>query len=86
MPNGRFVRVALTALATSLCFGLLLTASPATNPAAAQHVCMSDAMRLCPQFIPNRSRITACMIRKRASLTGACRAYFYRGKKSRKRH
>jgi hypothetical protein len=31
-------------------------------------------MRLCNEFVPDVAKITACMIRKRASVSPACRA------------
>lgn len=41
--------------------------------AEAQQMCSGDAFRLCSSEIPDVSRITACMIRQRASLSGGCR-------------
>jgi len=41
--------------------------------AEAQQMCTSDAFRLCSSEIPNISKITACMIRQRASLSSGCR-------------
>jgi hypothetical protein len=51
-------------------------------PAAAQgtpeqqQACQPDAMRLCSEFIPDIPKITACMAKKRTSLSPACRAVF----------
>jgi hypothetical protein len=53
-----------------------------TAPAAAQgtpqqqQACTPDVMRLCNEFIPDVAKITACMARKRASVSAACRAAF----------
>jgi predicted lysophospholipase L1 biosynthesis ABC-type transport system permease subunit len=41
--------------------------------AEAQQMCSGDAFRLCASEIPNIPAITACMIRKRASLSPSCR-------------
>ena len=37
-------------------------------------MCTGDAFRLCGSEIPNIERITACMIKQRASLSTGCRA------------
>jgi hypothetical protein len=41
-----------------------------------QQACSGDAQRLCGEFIPDVQKITACMAKKRAQLTPACRAAF----------
>jgi hypothetical protein len=40
--------------------------------AEARAACTGDAMRLCSQYIPSRSRITACLSRNRGSLSPGC--------------
>jgi hypothetical protein len=62
-------------LAATLAFGMLTTASYAHTPEQEQ-MCTGDAMRLCSSEIPNVDRITACMIRQRASLSEGCKAVF----------
>jgi hypothetical protein len=42
--------------------------------AEAQQMCTGDAFRLCGSEIPNVSRITACMVKQRASLSAGCRS------------
>ncbi len=42
--------------------------------AEAQQMCTGDAFRLCSSEIPNVSKITACMIKQRSSLSAGCRA------------
>ena len=42
------------------------------NMAEARAACTGDAMRLCSQYIPSRSRITACLSRNRGSLSPGC--------------
>ena len=37
-------------------------------------MCTGDAFRLCSSEIPNISKITACMMKQRASLSSGCRA------------
>jgi hypothetical protein len=41
-----------------------------------KRACTPDVYRLCPGEIPNPAAITACLRRKRASLSEACRAVF----------
>jgi len=53
----------------------LATARPiaAQGTAEARQACTPDAMRLCSEFIPDAERVKACMLRKRAQLSPACR-------------
>jgi hypothetical protein len=37
-----------------------------------QQACTPDAMRLCQQFIPDRAKVTACMMRSRRQLSQEC--------------
>jgi hypothetical protein len=41
--------------------------------AEAQQMCTGDAFRLCSSEIPNVSRVTTCMMQRRASLSAGCR-------------
>ena len=61
--------------ATAIAFAMLTTSSQAYTPEQEQ-MCTGDAMRLCSSEIPNVDRITACMIRQRASLSEGCKAVF----------
>ena len=61
--------------ATALAFAMLTTASQAYTPEQEQ-MCTGDAMRLCSSEIPDVDRVTACMIRQRASLSEGCKAVF----------
>jgi hypothetical protein len=47
--------------------------------AEAQRQCTGDAFRLCSSEIPNISRITACMVRNRSSLSSGCRIELDKG-------
>jgi hypothetical protein len=50
----------------------LPTAGYAFSPEA-QQMCTGDAFRLCSSEIPDISRITACMMKQRGSLSSRCR-------------
>jgi hypothetical protein len=50
-----------------------------------QQACTPDAFRLCGPEIPDVDRITACMIRNKAQLSPACRAFFRAGPEARER-
>ena len=60
-----------------LVFAASLTAVSSTSSfafsAEAQQMCTGDAFRLCSSEIPNIPKITACMMRQRASLSSGCR-------------
>ncbi|MDI1267209.1 MAG: hypothetical protein PS018_28510 [bacterium] len=65
--------------------GLLLAAVIAVSmfPAAGQaytpeqeQACTGDAFRLCSSEIPDVSRVTACMVARKAQLSPGCRAHF----------
>lgn len=62
-------------IAATLAFGMLTTVSQAHTPEQEQ-MCAGDAMRLCGAEIPDVDRVTACMIRQRASLSDGCKAVF----------
>lgn len=38
--------------------------------------CMGDALRLCPQYIPNKDQIRRCLLAQRTSLSAGCRPVF----------
>jgi len=64
------------AVASTLALGALTTAAYA-HTAEQEQLCTGDAMRLCSSEIPDVSRVTACMIQKRAQLSEACKSVFY---------
>jgi hypothetical protein len=63
--------------------GVLLAVTLFAWPAAGwaytaeqQQACTPDAFRLCGSEIPDVSRVAACMARRQAELSPACRVYF----------
>jgi hypothetical protein len=64
-------RIGLT-IALSAALAAASTASHAFS-AEAQQMCTGDAFRLCSSEIPNIPAITACMMKKKASLSTGCR-------------
>lgn len=53
----------------------LAKAAPLATPEQ-KRACTPDVYRLCAGEIPNASAITACLRRKKGSLSDACRAVF----------
>jgi hypothetical protein len=66
-------RQAALVLAFAASISALSSTSSFAFSAEAQQMCTGDAMRLCSSEIPNVSKITACMIKQRASLSSGCR-------------
>ena len=68
--------VALLSLSASI--SAAHAADPYSNIATAEQrrACTPDVYRLCAAEIPSVSGITACLRRKKASLSDACRAVF----------
>ncbi|GAB1715129.1 MAG: hypothetical protein NTAFB05_01710 [Nitrobacter sp.] len=69
-------------IAATLAVAASLTAlaSPGYSfTAEAQRQCTGDAFRLCSSEIPNISRITACMVKNRSSLSPGCRVELDKG-------
>ena len=70
----RTIRQAGLVLAFAVSLSTLSSTSSFAFSAEAQEMCTGDAFRLCGSEIPNISKITACMLRQRASLSSGCRA------------
>ena len=70
----RTIRQAGIVLALAVSFSALSATSSFAYSSEAQQMCTGDAFRLCSDEIPNISKITACMMKKRASLSTGCRA------------
>ena len=68
------IRQASIALAFAASFSALSSTAGFAFSAEAQQMCTGDAFRLCSDEIPNISKITACMMKQRASLSSGCRA------------
>jgi hypothetical protein len=66
--------ISATVIASLLCS--FATASFAGGTAQEQQDCTGDALRLCGQFVPNEQAITACMFKKKANLSPACKKHF----------
>jgi hypothetical protein len=67
------LRRAALVLAFAASMSSLSSTSSFAFSAEAQQMCTGDAMRLCSSEIPNVSKITACMMKQRASLSSGCR-------------
>jgi hypothetical protein len=62
---------------------LCLVPALASAPARAQddhYACMSDAMTVCGQFIPDRERVAHCLLANRNRVSPACRVALKRFK------
>ena len=68
------IRQAGIVLAFAVSFSAFSATSSFAYSSEAQQMCTGDAFRLCSGEIPNISKITACMMKKRASLSAGCRA------------
>ena len=69
----RTLRQAGLVLAFAVSVSALSSTSSFAFSAEAQQMCTGDAFRLCSSEIPNIPKITACMIKQRASLSTGCR-------------
>jgi hypothetical protein len=67
------IRQAGLMLAFAVSISALSSTSSFAFSAEAQQMCTGDAFRLCSSEIPNIPKITACMVKNRASLSAACR-------------
>jgi hypothetical protein len=67
------LRQAGLVLAFAVSVSALSSSSSFAFSAEAQQMCTGDAFRLCSSEIPNISKITACMIKQRTSLSPGCR-------------
>jgi hypothetical protein len=87
MPNIRFAKWSVPAVMLGM---MLVAATPLLRPNVAlaqgtdaqREACSGDAMRLCPEFIPDVNKVTACMKQKRSQLSPACRQVMAGGSSS----
>ncbi len=68
-------------LLTTVVMGLSLSPAFARNSAVSlrdrqQAACYDDAQRLCGQFVPDVSKVTACMKTKRSQVGPKCAAAY----------
>lgn len=65
----------LAALAFAFTMGLAPAPAAAQGTPQQQQACTPDAMRLCGQFVPDATKVAACMThQKRSALSQACLA------------
>ena len=74
----RTIRQAAFVVAFAASISALSSTSGFAYSAEAQQMCTGDAFRLCSSEIPDVSRITACMLKQRASLSTGCRTVMER--------
>jgi hypothetical protein len=74
MPMRALSLARLAAVCTGFLFFCATAAAQGTPQQRA--ACMDDAYRFCGSVIPDVRRIEACLQRKLAQLTAACRAQF----------
>jgi hypothetical protein len=72
------IRTAGAVLAFTASISAMSTTSSFAFSAEAQQMCTGDAFRLCSSEIPNVSKITACMIKRRTELSSGCRTVLER--------
>jgi hypothetical protein len=68
------VRQAGLVLALAASLSALSSTSSFAFSAEAQQMCTGDAFRLCSSDIPDVSKITACMMKRRSELSSGCRS------------
>jgi hypothetical protein len=70
----RIARKTALVLTAAACFSAFAPNAGFAFSSEAQQQCTGDAFRLCGSEIPNVAKITACMIKQRASLSAGCRS------------
>jgi len=76
---GRTSHRAALALAVLITLGSATSAFAYPGTAEGRRACTPDVYRLCAGEIPNVGAITACLQRKKGSLSPACRAAMEQG-------
>jgi hypothetical protein len=66
------MKICATLVLASFCLALAPAAVRADEQQD-QTACMSDAMIVCGQFIPDRERVGACLVSNRNRISVACR-------------
>jgi hypothetical protein len=60
------------------CVALAPVGAKADQAQDDQNACMSDAMTVCGQFIPDRERVGTCLVQNRSRISAPCRAAIVR--------
>ncbi len=60
-------------LALALCCVALAPAAATADDQQGQQACMTDAMTVCSQFIPDRQRVAGCLMSNRQRISVSCR-------------
>jgi hypothetical protein len=68
--------VCLSAVVVVVASTLFVGTPARADDAEAARLCRGDAFKLCLSEIPDRDRITACMVRNRARLSPGCQTVF----------
>jgi Cysteine rich repeat len=69
------IKPALALAVLCLCFPASAFAQPDLR-AQQQAACEDDAYRLCPDEVPDETRVTNCLARQKAKLSPGCRTMF----------
>ena len=69
----RTVRNVSVVLAVAASLSAVTSTASHAFSSEAREMCTGDAFRLCSSEIPNIPKITACMVKNRASLATGCR-------------
>lgn len=81
-PPGRIQIGHLGTMKAIVCLSAVVALTPLigtparADDAEAARLCRGDAFRLCLSEIPDRDRITACMVRNRTRLSPGCQTVF----------
>ena len=73
-----FTKLRQAGLMLAIACTVSLSSSPSfafSVTAEGKALCSADVYRLCAGDIPNLSKITSCMLAKKAQLSAPCRAY-----------
>jgi hypothetical protein len=65
-------------LGLTAAFSLILSASALAESEEERSSCFSDAFRVCGAAIPDRDRVFACLLERRAQLSPGCRGVMNR--------
>lgn len=75
----RTIRPASLVILLAVAMLVRLDVAMAQGTDAQREACSGDAMRLCPEFVPDVNKITACMRKKSSELSAPCRQVMFGG-------